>query len=332
MRAAADRARVVEHLVHGHGQRVGVAENDHGQRVADQDAVDARVVHRAGGGEVVRGDERDRLALAVLVSKRQDGRLGPLVAGRLGGSRAHRTPLGARVGRTGGAFPIVAARRLPSAASRSTIGSRRRAKSGGHDVSHARRPKPGRRHGKSVACARRPSRPDSSEVNHERSHVPAAGRRAHRRAWCDGRPLHGHTPADGVHGRADRRRRDVRSGCPRRCARHARDRPARSRERGPAGARRPARRRQRVRPGRGRGRDASPGGAGPRPRSRSRPRAHRAGGHPVRPGRGRPAHPAGRERGLRRRRAPRRPVRSPREASGRVRARPWGSCGAWSTR
>ena len=94
--------------------------------------------------------------------------------------------------------------------------------------------------------------------------VPAAGRRAHRRAWRDGRPLHGHTPADGVHGRADRRRRDVRSGRPRRCARNARDRPARSREHGPAGARRPARRRQRVRPGRGRGRDASPGGAGPR--------------------------------------------------------------------
>ena len=45
--AAADGPGVVEHLVHGHRQGVGVAEHDHGEGVAHQDDVDPGRVGRA---------------------------------------------------------------------------------------------------------------------------------------------------------------------------------------------------------------------------------------------------------------------------------------------
>jgi D-mannonate dehydratase len=44
---AADGAGVVEHLVDGDGEGVFVAQDDHGQRVADQDEVDAGFVGEA---------------------------------------------------------------------------------------------------------------------------------------------------------------------------------------------------------------------------------------------------------------------------------------------
>ncbi len=60
---AADGAGVVEHLVDGDGEGVFVAEDDHGERVADQDQVDAGFVGEAGGGVVVGGEGGDGLAL-----------------------------------------------------------------------------------------------------------------------------------------------------------------------------------------------------------------------------------------------------------------------------
>ena len=46
MHGAAYGARVVQHLVHGDGQRVFVAEHDHGQRVADKNQIDPSLVHQ----------------------------------------------------------------------------------------------------------------------------------------------------------------------------------------------------------------------------------------------------------------------------------------------
>ena len=91
-----------------------MAEHHHGQRVADQDAVDARLVRRVGGGEVVRGDERQRLAAAVLVAEGEDRVLRPLAAGGSGVRALIATPSG---GRAPGARP--AARVAAPAASRS---------------------------------------------------------------------------------------------------------------------------------------------------------------------------------------------------------------------
>ncbi len=48
-------ARVVQHLVHGNGQRVFMAEHDHGQRVADKNQIDAGLVDEARGCVVVGG-------------------------------------------------------------------------------------------------------------------------------------------------------------------------------------------------------------------------------------------------------------------------------------
>jgi len=50
------RPGVMEHLLHGHGQGVGAAEDDHGQGVADQDHVRAGLFHQPGRWEVVGGD------------------------------------------------------------------------------------------------------------------------------------------------------------------------------------------------------------------------------------------------------------------------------------
>ena len=58
---AANGAGVVQHLVHGDGEGVFVAEDDHGERVADQDEVDAGFIHQARGCVVVRGERGDGL-------------------------------------------------------------------------------------------------------------------------------------------------------------------------------------------------------------------------------------------------------------------------------
>ena len=53
--------RVVQHLVHGHGHRVPVAQLDHPEAVADEDDVDARLVHALRLRERIGGDHRDLL-------------------------------------------------------------------------------------------------------------------------------------------------------------------------------------------------------------------------------------------------------------------------------
>jgi peptidoglycan/xylan/chitin deacetylase (PgdA/CDA1 family) len=70
---AADGASVVQHLVHGDGEGVFVAQDHHGQRVAYQDEVDAGFVGEARGGVVVGGESGDGLALALHLSKRGHG-------------------------------------------------------------------------------------------------------------------------------------------------------------------------------------------------------------------------------------------------------------------
>jgi hypothetical protein len=60
--AAGDGAGVVEHLVEGDGEGVFVAEDDHAERVADQDHVDAGLVDQARGGIVVCGERGDGMA------------------------------------------------------------------------------------------------------------------------------------------------------------------------------------------------------------------------------------------------------------------------------
>jgi len=59
LQAALDRAGVVEQLVHGDGDGVGIAQHDVGRAVAHQYRVDARRVDDTGGGGVVGGDHGD---------------------------------------------------------------------------------------------------------------------------------------------------------------------------------------------------------------------------------------------------------------------------------
>ena len=59
---AGNGAGVMEHLVEGDGEGVFVAEDDHAERVADEDHVDAGLVDQARGGIVVRGEGGDGMA------------------------------------------------------------------------------------------------------------------------------------------------------------------------------------------------------------------------------------------------------------------------------
>ena len=61
-RAAVDRARQDDHLVHRRRHRRVVTEDDHRGRVADEDHVDARVVRDPARRSVVRGDHHDAVA------------------------------------------------------------------------------------------------------------------------------------------------------------------------------------------------------------------------------------------------------------------------------
>ncbi len=62
---AAHGTRVVQHLVHGHGQRVFVAEHDHGERVPDKNEIDAGLVDETRRRVIVGSESRDGLALAL---------------------------------------------------------------------------------------------------------------------------------------------------------------------------------------------------------------------------------------------------------------------------
>ena len=88
---AANGAGVVQHLVHGDGEGVVVAEDDHGERVADQQEIDAGFVDEAGAGVVVRGERGDGLALALHFTERGHGDFGEGNAGRRGDARQRET-------------------------------------------------------------------------------------------------------------------------------------------------------------------------------------------------------------------------------------------------
>ena len=62
-----DGARVMEHVVERHGERVLVAEHDHAHRVADQDARPRRLVQQARHRRVVGGQHGDLLAARLLL-------------------------------------------------------------------------------------------------------------------------------------------------------------------------------------------------------------------------------------------------------------------------
>jgi hypothetical protein len=62
LQPASHRFHVMEHLVHGHRQRVGVAQDHHGERIADQDHVDARGIGTARLRVVVGGDHHQPFA------------------------------------------------------------------------------------------------------------------------------------------------------------------------------------------------------------------------------------------------------------------------------
>ena len=67
---------VVNHVLHGHRQGVGVAEHGHSQRVAHQDGVDAGLLDQARHGVIVGGHHRDLLARALLLLHAENGVLG----------------------------------------------------------------------------------------------------------------------------------------------------------------------------------------------------------------------------------------------------------------
>ena len=76
----ANRAGVVQHLVDGDGQGAVEAHHHHGERVADENHVDPRLIDQPRGRIVVGGQRRDRLPEALLLLKmgnrdfRLDGR------------------------------------------------------------------------------------------------------------------------------------------------------------------------------------------------------------------------------------------------------------------
>jgi hypothetical protein len=64
---------MVQHLFHGDRQSAVIAEDDLGERVADEDEIDVGFIGKAGGGVVVGGEGNDGLVLALLVGKGLDG-------------------------------------------------------------------------------------------------------------------------------------------------------------------------------------------------------------------------------------------------------------------
>jgi hypothetical protein len=60
------RARVVQHVVERHRQRVLVSEHDHAQRVADENHIDSGAIQQTRHGRVVGGERGDLLAACLL--------------------------------------------------------------------------------------------------------------------------------------------------------------------------------------------------------------------------------------------------------------------------
>lgn len=70
-----DGPAVHQHLLHHHFACVFHAQRDHGEAVADEDHIHARVVSDEGAGEVVGGYHGDGLVLAVQRLQGLDGDL-----------------------------------------------------------------------------------------------------------------------------------------------------------------------------------------------------------------------------------------------------------------
>ena len=70
---APDSLGVVQHLVNGDRECVVISEHGLGQRIADQDDVDASLVNQACGGIVVCGQAGDGLAMKYLFAQRCNG-------------------------------------------------------------------------------------------------------------------------------------------------------------------------------------------------------------------------------------------------------------------
>ena len=71
--AAGDGGTVVDHVLHGDGEGVLVAEHDVAEGVADEDAVDAGLVLELGGGVVVCGQHAELAALGLGLCEGCDG-------------------------------------------------------------------------------------------------------------------------------------------------------------------------------------------------------------------------------------------------------------------
>src|SRR3990172_10328426 len=69
-------AAMVEHVLHGDGQGVGVAKNYHTQGITDQNSVDAGTVHRQGGGIVIGCKHSYRLTVLFLLAEIPNGKFG----------------------------------------------------------------------------------------------------------------------------------------------------------------------------------------------------------------------------------------------------------------
>ena len=61
LRTAHDGARVMDHVVHGHAERIGITEDHHAEGVADKNDVGAGGVGDFGAGKVVGGEHAEAL-------------------------------------------------------------------------------------------------------------------------------------------------------------------------------------------------------------------------------------------------------------------------------
>ncbi len=69
--AARHRPAVVQHILHGDRQGVGIAQHHHTQRIAHQDDIDSRLVDGQGGRIIVGGEHGDGFAALLLAAQRQ---------------------------------------------------------------------------------------------------------------------------------------------------------------------------------------------------------------------------------------------------------------------
>ncbi len=91
LHAAAHRLHMVQHLVHSDRERVVVTKNGLGERVADQNHLDAGFIHQARGGVVVGGEAGNGFATEFLFPQSSGGDLlAARITTRKAGTPAHR--------------------------------------------------------------------------------------------------------------------------------------------------------------------------------------------------------------------------------------------------